>query len=115
VYRNSEIYNHEDIKAKELHDAPFTSTSDSEVLGHWYAKNGEITNEMLDKFDGIFATILVDENTGHFIAARDAMGICPLYWGWGKDGSTWFASEMKALQDVCENFEIFPPVCERSA
>ena len=37
-------------------------------------------------------------------------GICPLYWGKGADGSTWFASEMKALQHTCVSFEIFPPV-----
>lgn len=65
---------------------------------------------MLDSFDGIFACVLSDESTGDFVVARDAMGICPLYWGQGKDGSMWFASEMKALIDVCETFEIFPPV-----
>jgi asparagine synthase (glutamine-hydrolysing) len=79
-------------------------------LGHWYMKEGEISNEVLDSFDGIFACVLSDERTGDFVAARDAMGICPLYWGTGADGSMWFASEMKALQDVCESFEIFPPV-----
>ena len=42
---------------------------------------------------------------------RDPLGICPLYWGKGRDGSTWFSSEMKALQSCCVSFEIFPPVC----
>eukprot|EP00475_Leptophrys_vorax_P014566 TRINITY_DN20872_c0_g4_i2.p1 TRINITY_DN20872_c0_g4~~TRINITY_DN20872_c0_g4_i2.p1 ORF type:complete len:485 (-),score=47.80 TRINITY_DN20872_c0_g4_i2:132-1532(-) len=32
-----------------------------------------------------------------------------MYIGWGRDGSVWFASEMKALKDDCERFEIFPP------
>lgn len=73
-------------------------------------KEGEVTNEVLDSFDGIFACVLSDERTGDYVVARDAMGICPLYWGTGADGSKWFASEMKALQDVCEDFEIFPPV-----
>ncbi|MED6224320.1 Asparagine synthetase [glutamine-hydrolyzing] 3 [Stylosanthes scabra] len=44
-----------------------------------------------------------------FIAARDAIGITPLYLGWALDGSTWFASEMKALSDDCERFISFPP------
>ncbi|QHO49480.1 hypothetical protein S83_001366 [Arachis hypogaea] len=44
-----------------------------------------------------------------FIAARDAIGITPLYLGWGIDGLTWFASEMKALSDDCERFISFPP------
>ncbi|KAG0464250.1 hypothetical protein HPP92_020319 [Vanilla planifolia] len=30
-------------------------------------------------------------------------------WGWGLDGSVWFASEMKALSDDCERFISFPP------
>lgn len=46
----------------------------------------------------------------HMAACRDPLGICPLYWGKGRDGSTWFSSEMKALQSCCTSFEIFPPV-----
>jgi asparagine synthase (glutamine-hydrolysing) len=37
------------------------------------------------------------------------MGITPLYIGWGKDGSTWIASEMKALSAHCVKFQQFPP------
>jgi asparagine synthetase B (glutamine-hydrolysing) len=84
------------------------------LLGYWYDKEGKVTNEMIDSLDGIFAFTLFDERTGHLVAARDPMGICPMYWGKGADGSTWFASEMKALHDVCETFEIFPPVCTLS-
>lgn len=43
------------------------------------------------------------------LAARDHVGICPLYIGWGADGSVWFASEFKALQETCTRFEPFPP------
>ena len=32
-----------------------------------------------------------------------------LYQGWGSDGTVWFASEMKALQSVCDHMEVFPP------
>ena len=68
------------------------------------------TNEIWNALDGIFACVIVDEAKGEFIAARDPIGVCSFYWGRGKDGSTWFASEMKALQDHCETFDIFPPV-----
>ncbi len=68
------------------------------------------TNEIWNMLDGIFACVLVDEAKGEFIAARDPIGVCSFYWGRGKDGSTWFASEMKALQAHCETFDIFPPV-----
>jgi asparagine synthetase B (glutamine-hydrolysing) len=86
------------------------TTSDSAVPGFWFAKEGTLTHEMIDSFDGIFAILILDEATGHYIAARDAMGVCPMYWGRGKDGSRWFSSEMKGLHDACETFDIFPPV-----
>ena len=68
------------------------------------------TNEIWNTLDGIFACVIVDEAKGEFIAARDPIGVCSFYWGRGKDGSTWFASEIKALQTNCETFDIFPPV-----
>ena len=37
------------------------------------------------------------------------MGLNPLYWGFNKDRSIMVASEMKALEGVCDRFEIFPP------
>ncbi|VAH23417.1 unnamed protein product [Triticum turgidum subsp. durum] len=59
--------------------------------------------------DGMFSFVLLDTRDKSFIAARDAIGICPLYMGWGLDGSVWFSSEMKALSDDCERFISFPP------
>jgi asparagine synthase (glutamine-hydrolysing) len=84
------------------------SKSDSAIIGHLYKTLGDV-DAVWDGLDGIFACVLVDEAAGTFTAARDPMGVCPLYWGKGADGSTWFASEMKALQAVCETFDIFPP------
>ena len=31
----------------------------------------------------------------------DPIGITSLYIGWGRDGATWVASEMKCLKDEC--------------
>ncbi|CAN6177875.1 unnamed protein product [Urochloa humidicola] len=62
--------------------------------------------------DGVFSFVLLDtrnERASSFMAARDAIGVTPLYIGWGVDGSVWISSEMKALHDECEHFEIFPP------
>jgi len=36
--------------------------------------------------DGMFAFVLLDTRDKSFIAARDAIGITPLYIGWGLDG-----------------------------
>ena len=63
-----------------------------------------------DMLDGIFACVVHDGRTGEFCAARDALGVCPLYWGRSADGGTWFCSELKGLQAQCEHFDIFPPV-----
>lgn len=47
---------------------------------------------------------------GHrYMAARDHVGIIPLYIGWGDDGSVWFSSEMKGLAEHCKTFRCFPP------
>ena len=43
------------------------------------------------------------------MAGRDHMGLCPLYWGKNKDGSMMFSSELKAIEGLCESFDIFPP------
>jgi asparagine synthase (glutamine-hydrolysing) len=43
------------------------------------------------------------------IAARDPIGIIPLYYGHGRDGAVWFSSEMKGLQDNCATFQALPP------
>lgn len=109
--RNSEIYNHDQIKATTLKGVPIvkSSKSDSAIIGHLYEKIGD-TDELWNMLDGIFACVLYDERQGTFIAARDPIGICPLYWGRGADGSYWFSSEMKALQAQCVDFGIFPPV-----
>ena len=41
--------------------------------------------------------------------ARDALGICPLYYGYTAGGSFCFASEVKALLEVTQDVHVFPP------
>jgi asparagine synthetase B (glutamine-hydrolysing) len=48
-----------------------------------YEEYGE---EFVDMLDGMFSFVLLDTRDKTFIAARDAIGICPLYMGWGLDG-----------------------------
>lgn len=40
----------------------------------------------MDMLDGMFSFVLLDTRDNSFIAARDAIGITPLYMGWGLDG-----------------------------
>ncbi len=107
--RNSELYNHEALRKQHLAGVDLGTTSDSAIVGHMYARMGD-GDDLWNSLDGIFACVVLDEQTGDFCAARDAMGVCSFYWGRGADGSTWFASELKALQDNCETFECFLPV-----
>ncbi|KAG6474768.1 hypothetical protein ZIOFF_068707 [Zingiber officinale] len=102
---NGEIYNHEELRAN-LESHQFRTGSDCEVIAHLYEEYGEDFVHMLD---GMFSFVLLDTRDRSYIAARDAIGITPLYMGWGLDGSVWFASEMKALSDDCERFVSFPP------
>ncbi len=57
----------------------------------------------------MFAFAIYDDKEDVFVVARDHIGIIPLYQGWAKDGSVWFASELKALQAECDHYETFPP------
>ncbi|MCD6204604.1 MAG: asparagine synthase B [Candidatus Marinimicrobia bacterium] len=103
---NGEIYNHEILQTELKKPHKFATKSDCEIIVHLYEEKGP---DCVPDLDGVFAFVLSDEKTGEFIAARDPIGVVPLFWGWGPDGSTWFASEMKALKDICQQFEPFPP------
>ena len=106
---NGEIYNHMELKAG-LSSKPdaIQSKSDCEAILHVWMEHGEAVCNMLD---GIFAFVLVDTRTSPptWIAARDPIGVLPMYFGYRPDGSIMFASEMKCLVDECPTFELFPP------
>ena len=63
----------------------------------------------LNDLNGIFAFALYDEENENYLIARDHMGIIPLYMGWDKNQVFYVASELKALEGVCEQIELFPP------
>ena len=63
----------------------------------------------VDELNGIFAFVLYDADKNTFFAARDHMGIIPLYMGWDANGTLYFASELKSLEGVCTTIEVFPP------
>ena len=65
--------------------------------------------EMFRRLDAEFAMILYDGRQKKFIAARDPIGIRPLFYGLLPDDSTVFASEAKNLVGLCEGIKPFPP------
>ncbi|KAF7049376.1 hypothetical protein CFC21_057927 [Triticum aestivum] len=106
VVANGEIYNHKKIRKQFAAKHTFTTGSDCEVIIPLYEEYGENFVNMLD---GVFSFVLYDTRNKTYMAARDAVGVNPLYFGRGSDGSVWIASEMKALHEDCPKFELFPP------
>jgi asparagine synthase (glutamine-hydrolysing) len=106
---NGEVYNHEQIRST-LAPGRFATRSDNEVALHLLDERGPAA---LDELEGMFAFIVAADD-GRFIAARDAVGIKPLYWARppGRDGQVRFASEIAAFPpDWMEHVEAFPPGC----
>jgi len=103
---NGEIYNHREIRERYKDKYEFMTMSDCEVILALYADKGK---DFLDELNGIFAFVLYDELNDCYLAARDHMGIVPLYIGWDIYGNLFFASELKALEGTCRKIEAFPP------
>ena len=61
------------------------------------------------KLDAEFAMIIYDHKTDSLIAARDPIGIRPLFYGYLDDGGIVFASEAKNLIGLCKEVCPFPP------
>ena len=108
VVCNGEIYGYEKLKEQLSEKYTFQSGSDCEVLLPLYREYGV---DMFQMLDAEFALILYDGVSGQFIAARDPIGIRPLYYGVLADGSMAFASEAKNLVGLCETILPFPPGC----
>ncbi len=105
---NGEIYNYPELKKKLETKYTFKSGSDCEVLIPLYKEYGI---EILCKYlDAEFAMVLYDKQTKKIMAARDPMGIRPMFYGYSKkQHQICFASEAKALFDICDDVMPFPP------
>lgn len=103
---NGEIYNHMELRAGLSKPYKFRTQSDCEVILALYEEKGV---DFLDDLNGIFAFALYDSRNNTYLIARDHIGIIPLYIGWDKFGNFYTASELKALEGVCNRIESFPP------
>lgn len=104
---NGELYgfekDREELKKKGY---VFRSDSDCEIILPMYFEYGVSMFKMLD---AEFACVIYDGRTGEFIAARDPIGIRPLYCGYDDSGVIVFASEAKNLVGICRRITPFPP------
>lgn len=127
---NGEIYGFRPLKkALEEKGYTFRSDSDCEILLPLYEQFG---TDMFRKLDAEFALVIYDAATGEYIAARDPIGIRPLYYGYAghraqasgtqdaaaasrvpsgasAEGTIVFASEPKNLIGFCDKIYPFPP------
>ena len=106
VVCNGEIYGFEKIKKRLSKQYDFRSDSDCEVLLPLYRECG---TEMFAMLDAEFACIIYDGETEEYIAARDPIGIRPLYYGYDEKGTIIFASEAKNLMGLTDKISPFPP------
>ncbi|HEX2742419.1 MAG TPA: asparagine synthase-related protein, partial [Rubrobacter sp.] len=101
---NGEVYNHEEIR-ETLDNDELSTRSDNEVALRLVAERGP---EALSELLGMYAFLIAGED-GTFIAARDPVGIKPLYWA-RRDGLVHFASERSAFdEDWQPDVASFPP------
>ena len=104
---NGEIYNHEQVR-DTLEGVSFATQSDNEVALHLLADDRD--PGVLDRLEGMYALLAAGDD-GFFLAARDPVGIKPLYWA-RRGGSVRFASELSAFDsEWLPHAEVFPPGC----
>ena len=99
---NGEIYNYKELRARFKSSYDFRTHGDSEVLLPLYQQFGsQLTNHL----DGMFGFVVSDGQ--EFMAARDPIGIKPLYYG-TKGDLKFFSSEIKALVQYTDSLQEFP-------
>ena len=103
---NGEIYNHQEIRNRYKDSYEFLTNSDCEVILALYRDKGP---DFLEDLNGIFAFALYDRENDYYLIARDHIGIVPLYMGWDTFGNFYVASELKALEGVCNKIQEFLP------
>ena len=103
---NGEIYNHREIRAELANEYEFLTGSDCEVILALYRKKGI---NFLEDLNGMFAFALYDVEKNTYFIARDHIGIIPLYMGYDTSGHFYIASELKALEGICNRIEPFLP------
>ena len=103
---NGEIYCFRKIKKELGKEYTFTSDSDCEILLPMYEKYGF---DMFAMLDAEYALVIYDGEKNCLIAARDPIGIRPLFYAYDKNGSIMFASEAKNLVGLSDKIMPFPP------
>ena len=106
---NGEIYNHVQLEKELTVDYKFKTGSDCEVILPLYEEFKRTGKNFVDRLVGDFAFVIYDAEDDTIFAARDHMGINPMYVGTDNAGHFCIASEMKALTQFCDTVQEFKP------
>ncbi|MDP9270176.1 MAG: asparagine synthase (glutamine-hydrolyzing) [Chloroflexota bacterium] len=91
---NGEVFNHRELRRElEARGVRFRTRSDTEVLLHLFIRDGVAA---FGRLRGMFAFLIADRKTGEIVAARDQVGVKPLYWA-VIDGLFVAASELRTM------------------
>jgi len=93
IVYNGELYNTDEVRSELSGDFSFDTDSDTEVVLKSYIK---WKDKCVDKFNGIFAFAVYDEEMHRLFLARDRIGVKPLFYFLSKNKLI-FASEIPAL------------------
>jgi asparagine synthase (glutamine-hydrolysing) len=94
IVYNGEVYNYLELRSElEQLGHRFRTTSDTEVILAAYAQWG---HRCLQRFNGMWAFAILDEQEREVFFARDRFGVKPLTLAW-RDGALYFASEIKQI------------------
>ena len=102
---NGELYGFRPVKEKLAEKYTFVSDSDCEIILPMYREYGL---DMFRMLDAEFAMVIYDGEQDAYIAARDPIGIRPLFYGYDH-GDIVFASEAKNLVGLVDKVFPFPP------
>jgi asparagine synthase (glutamine-hydrolysing) len=100
---NGEVYNFKELRGELIRFGhTFRSRTDTEVVLHAFKEWGE---KCLDRFVGMFAFAVYNQQTDTLTLVRDRFGKKPLYYT-QRNEHVFFASELKTLLSRCDNAKL---------
>ena len=96
IVYNGELYNFRELRG-DLEQDGYASAPNATPRCCW--RPTQVGQAMLERLNGIFAFAIWDTDAHELFFARDRLGVKPLYYT-QRDGSFYFASEIKALLKV---------------
>jgi len=97
---NGELYNFKSLKKSlEEEGVKFLTSSDTEVVLEAFIAWGAAC---VERFNGMFAFAVWNEDTEQLFLFRDRLGIKPLFYAWD-DETLYFSSELKSIVPFIDN------------